>query len=189
VHAVFSKALDNYIKWCSYLPLRPVWNNTDSLTKEKKLLYVCLYYLMWGEAANVRFLPEGLCYIFHHLARELEEILRKQTAEPAESCSSNVSVSFLENVISPLYDIIAAEAANNKNGRAPHSAWRNYDDFNEFFWSLKCFHLGWPWKLDNPFFSKPSKKEKVCFLVLHNYLSLSDVSRSIFVCVFTFGDC
>jgi len=42
------------------------------------------------------------------LARELEEILRKQTAEPAESCSSNVSVSFLENVISPLYDIIAA---------------------------------------------------------------------------------
>lgn len=42
------------------------------------------------------------------LARELEEILRKQTAEPAESCSSNGSVSFLENVISPLYDIIAA---------------------------------------------------------------------------------
>ncbi|OEL22651.1 Callose synthase 9 [Dichanthelium oligosanthes] len=94
------------------------------------------------------------------LARELEEILRKQTAEPAESCRSNGTVSFLENVISPLYDIIAAEAANNKNGRAPHSAWRNYDDFNEFFWSLKCFHLGWPWKLENPFFSKPSKKKE-----------------------------
>lgn len=26
------------------------------------------------------------------------------------------------------------EAANNDNGRAPHSAWRNYDDFNEYFW-------------------------------------------------------
>ncbi|KAF8395921.1 hypothetical protein HHK36_019876 [Tetracentron sinense] len=25
------------------------------------------------------------------------------------------------------------EAANNDNGRAPHSAWRNYDDFNEYF--------------------------------------------------------
>ena len=98
MHAVFSKALDNYIKWCSYLPLRPVWNkyiffifftnlfnslfspyfgfkvlycfsrSSESLTKEKKLLYVCLYYLMWGEAANVRFLPEGLCYIFHHVS-------------------------------------------------------------------------------------------------------------------------
>ncbi|PVH33332.1 hypothetical protein PAHAL_9G629300 [Panicum hallii] len=180
VHAVFSKALDNYIKWCSYLPLRPVWNNTDPLTKEKKLLYVCLYYLMWGEAANVRFLPEGLCYIFHHLARELEEILRKQTAEPAESCP-NGSVSFLENVISPLYDIIAAEAANNRNGRAPHSAWRNYDDFNEFFWSLKCFHLGWPWKLDNPFFSKPSKKEKGMFGRGHHYGKTSFVEHRTFL--------
>lgn len=26
------------------------------------------------------------------------------------------------------------EAKNNDNGRAPHSAWRNYDDFNEYFW-------------------------------------------------------
>lgn len=30
--------------------------------------------------------------------------------------------------------ILLQEAANNKNGRAPHSEWRNYDDFNEFFW-------------------------------------------------------
>ena len=26
------------------------------------------------------------------------------------------------------------EARNNNNGRAAHSEWRNYDDFNEFFW-------------------------------------------------------
>ncbi|XP_004985950.1 callose synthase 9 [Setaria italica] len=181
VHAVFSKALDNYIKWCNYLPTRPIWNNTDSLTKEKKLLYVCLYYLMWGEAANVRFLPEGLCYIFHHLARELEEILRKQTAEPAKSCSSDGSVSFLENVISPLYDVIAAEAANNKNGRAPHSAWRNYDDFNEFFWSNKCFNLDWPWKLSNPFFSKPSRKEKGLLGRNHHYGKTSFVEHRTFL--------
>uniref|UniRef100_A0A0D9VNS3 1,3-beta-glucan synthase n=1 Tax=Leersia perrieri TaxID=77586 RepID=A0A0D9VNS3_9ORYZ len=154
VHVVFSKSLDNYIKWCNYLPLRPVWNNTESLTKEKKLLYVCLYYLIWGEAAN--------------LARELEEIMRKQTAEPAESCSSNGVVSFLDEVISPMYEIIAAEAANSNNGRAPHSAWRNYDDFNEFFWSLKCFQLGWPWKISNPFFSKPSRKEKGLMIIAFN---------------------
>ena len=28
----------------------------------------------------------------------------------------------------------AQEADNNDNGRAPHSSWRNYDDFNEYFW-------------------------------------------------------
>jgi callose synthase len=34
--------------------------------------------------------------------------MRKQTAEPAESCISNDGVSFLDQVISPLYEIIAA---------------------------------------------------------------------------------
>ncbi|GJN09286.1 hypothetical protein PR202_ga27282 [Eleusine coracana subsp. coracana] len=166
VHVVFSKSLDNYIKWCNYLPIRPVWNNIDSLTKEKKLLYVCLYYLMWGEAANVRFLPEDSFYVLIlQLARELEEVkLRKHTAEPAESCKSSDGASFLDRVISPLYETLAAETANNKNGRAAHSEWRNYDDFNEFFWSLNCFNLGWPWKLENLFFSKPSRKDKVCFI-------------------------
>ena len=26
------------------------------------------------------------------------------------------------------------EAGRNNNGKAAHSAWRNYDDFNEYFW-------------------------------------------------------
>ncbi|KAK3148556.1 hypothetical protein QOZ80_3BG0296530 [Eleusine coracana subsp. coracana] len=182
VHVVFSKSLDNYIKWCNYLPIRPMWNNIDSLTKEKKLLYVCLYYLMWGEAANVRFLPEGLCYIFHHLARELEEVeLRKHTAEPAESCKSSDGVSFLDRVISPLYETLAAETANNKNGRAAHSEWRNYDDFNEFFWSLNCFNLGWPWKLENLFFSKPSRKDKGLLDRNHHYGKTSFVEHRTFL--------
>uniref|UniRef100_A0A1D1Z005 1,3-beta-glucan synthase n=1 Tax=Anthurium amnicola TaxID=1678845 RepID=A0A1D1Z005_9ARAE len=160
VQNVFMKSLDNYIKWCNYLPLQPVWNNSSSLSKEKKLLFISLYFLIWGEAANVRFLPECLCYIFHHMVRELEEILRQQIAQPAESCTTQNGVSFLDQVISPLYAVIAAEAANNKNGRAAHSAWRNYDDFNEYFWSLHCFQLSWPWRLNLHFFSKPVSKSK-----------------------------
>ncbi|PKA45890.1 Callose synthase 9 [Apostasia shenzhenica] len=160
VHIVFCKCLDNYMKWCSYLPLRPVWNNLESGGREKKLLYICLYFLIWGEASNIRFLPECLCYIFHHMARELEEILRGQNAQPANSCRSEDGVSFLDQVISPLYDVIAAEAANNQNGQAAHSAWRNYDDFNEYFWSLQCFQLGWPWRLGSPFFLKPVRRSK-----------------------------
>lgn len=40
----------------------------EAVSKEKKLLYVSLYLLIWGEASNVRFLPECLCYIFHHVS-------------------------------------------------------------------------------------------------------------------------
>ncbi|CAA7410669.1 unnamed protein product [Spirodela intermedia] len=160
VQNVFMKALDNYNKWCIYLPLHPVWHNAPSLDREKMLLFISLYFLIWGEAANVRFLPECLCYIFHHMARELDEILRQQIAQPAKSCTSANGVSFLDQVISPLYDVIAAEARNNNNGRAAHSEWRNYDDFNEYFWSHDCFQLRWPWHLDSDFFSKPIPKSK-----------------------------
>ncbi|KAK9129040.1 hypothetical protein Syun_017837 [Stephania yunnanensis] len=94
------------------------------------------------------------------MVRELEEILRQQIAKPADSCNSPNGVSFLDQVIAPLYEIVAAEAANNDNGRAPHSAWRNYDDFNEYFWSLHCLELSWPWRRGSPFFQKPKPRSK-----------------------------
>ncbi|KAH7560447.1 hypothetical protein JRO89_XS10G0022600 [Xanthoceras sorbifolium] len=193
VHRVFLKSLDNYIKWCNYLCIQPVWSSLEGVDKEKKVLFVSLFFLIWGEASNVRFLPECLCYIFHHMAREMDEILRQQDAQPANSCLSENGVSFLDQVIMPLYEVVAAdnhqhvacnecavadcrsfcidretaipcnwslEAANNNNGRAPHSAWRNYDDFNEYFWSLHCFELSWPWRTSSSFFLKPKPSSK-----------------------------
>ncbi|KAJ3689691.1 hypothetical protein LUZ61_018855 [Rhynchospora tenuis] len=163
VRSVFLKSLDNYSKWCEYLPIRPVWSSSNDLGTERMLLYVCLYFLIWGEGGNVRFLPEGICYIFHNMAREMDEIMREQTAKHAASCivPGTSEASFLDQVISPLYGIVAAEANNNDGGRAPHSAWRNYDDFNEFFWSRHCFDgLKWPWNLSHPFFMKPGKAGK-----------------------------
>ncbi|CAJ2631143.1 unnamed protein product [Trifolium pratense] len=157
---VFHKSLENYINWCNYLCITPVWSSLEAVGKEKKLLYVSLYLLIWGEASNVRFLPECLCYIFHHMAREMDEILRQQIAQTANSCTSENGVSFLDHVIFPLYDIISAEATNNDNGKAPHSSWRNYDDFNEYFWSLHCFELSWPWRISSSFFQKPHPRSK-----------------------------
>ncbi|RID81003.1 hypothetical protein BRARA_A03621 [Brassica rapa] len=166
VSNVFLKSLDNYIKWCDYLCIQPSWRNLEAISGEKKLLYLSLYFLIWGEAANIRFLPECLCYIFHHMVREMDEILRQQVARPAESCrpvdscGSEDDVSFLDHVISPLYEVVSAEAFNNGNGRVPHSAWRNYDDFNEYFWSLQSFELGWPWRTSSSFFQKPRPRAK-----------------------------
>jgi len=37
-------------------------------TQQRKLLYMGLYLLIWGEASNVRFMPECLCYIFHNVS-------------------------------------------------------------------------------------------------------------------------
>ncbi|XP_016174291.2 callose synthase 5-like [Arachis ipaensis] len=51
---------------------------------------------------------------------------------------------FLGKVITSLYRVIDTEAKRSRNGIAPHSAWCNYDDLNEYFWSPDCFSLGWP---------------------------------------------
>lgn len=46
---------------------------------------------------------------FHiQMAREMDEILRQQIAQPAMSCNSENGVSFLGQVISPLYEVVSA---------------------------------------------------------------------------------
>ncbi|VFQ99009.1 unnamed protein product [Cuscuta campestris] len=123
VQKVFLKSLDNYIKWCNYLGILPVWSNLDVINKEKKVLFISLYFLIWGEAGNARFLPECLCYIFHH------------------------------------------ETRNNDNGRAPYSAWRNYDDFNEYFWhNIKKPCYSSTWGSTNPVY--PTSGRVRCMLAL-----------------------
>lgn len=38
-----------------------------SLDERLELLYTSLYLLIWGEAANLRFMPECLTFIFHNV--------------------------------------------------------------------------------------------------------------------------
>ena len=42
------------------------------------------------------------------MAREVDEILRQQIARPADSCKFGDNVSFLDQVILPLYEVMAA---------------------------------------------------------------------------------
>ncbi|XP_056174937.1 callose synthase 10 [Syzygium oleosum] len=161
VNEVFLKVLDNYIKWCRYLRIRPVWNSLEAITRDRKLFMVSLYFLIWGEAANVRFLPECVCYIFHNMAKELDAILDHGEANIAASCKTESgSASFLKQIICPIYETLSAEAYQNDGGRAAHSKWRNYDDFNEYFWSPTCFELSLPFRKDSSFFRKPKGRRR-----------------------------
>ncbi|RCV43392.1 hypothetical protein SETIT_9G290700v2 [Setaria italica] len=161
VTEVFCKVLDNYMKWCRYLGKRVAWTSLEAVNKNRKIILVALYFLIWGEAANVRFLPECLCYIFHNMAKELDGILDSSEAEPAKSCiTSDGSTSYLEKIITPIYETMAAEANNNNGGKAAHSDWRNYDDFNEYFWSRSCFELSWPPDEGSKFLRKPAKRKR-----------------------------
>ncbi|KAK4764816.1 hypothetical protein SAY86_025906 [Trapa natans] len=79
------------------------------------------------------------------MAREMDEILRQQVAQRANSCNSENGASFLKEVITPLYEVVAA-----------------YRGLTESFCrSLRCFELSWPWRKNYSFFQKPKPRIKL----------------------------
>ncbi|GMH11510.1 hypothetical protein Nepgr_013351 [Nepenthes gracilis] len=161
---VMKKLFKNYKKWCKFLDRKSsLWLPTiQQEVQQRKLLYMALYLLIWGEAANLRFMPECLCYIYHHMAFELYGMISgnvsPMTGENVKPAYGGEEESFLRKVVTPIYEVIAKEADRSKKGRSKHSQWRNYDDLNEYFWSVDCFRLGWPMRADADFFCLPAEQ-------------------------------
>ncbi|KAL4622238.1 hypothetical protein ACB092_06G283000 [Castanea dentata] len=142
------KILKNYTSWCNYLRVEKKNKTPRGCdTKQVDLIYIGLYLLIWGEASNVRFLPECLCFIFHNMAHEVHGVLFSSlhpvSGETYQEAARDEE-SFLRDVITPIYQVLLKEVKRNKGGKASHSGWRNYDDLNEYFWSDRCLKLGWP---------------------------------------------
>ncbi|XP_024386368.1 callose synthase 9 isoform X2 [Physcomitrium patens] len=155
INHVHLSMMSNYERWCKFIKKESMAMRAYSM--QLRLFLTALYLLIWGEAANLRFLPECLCYIFHHMADEMYDLLDEPVVKRSRTFIPGSSHSFLDKIIKPVYDIVAAEAKICAGGKAPHSAWRNYDDFNEFFWAPSCFELSWPWRLEAGFFKKPKQ--------------------------------
>ncbi|CAK7355014.1 unnamed protein product [Dovyalis caffra] len=183
VDAVMDKLFKNYKTWCKFLgkkhSLRLPQGQQE--IQQRKILYMGLYLLIWGEAANVRFMPECLCYIFHNMAYELHGLLAGNvsivTGENIKPSYGGDDEAFLRKVITPLYHVIEKEASKSKNGKASHSQWCNYDDLNEYFWSSDCFSLGWPMRDDGSFFT--STRDVVQVLLGSEGLSILNTALKI----------
>ncbi|XP_028551898.1 putative callose synthase 8 isoform X3 [Dendrobium catenatum] len=164
VDELMAKIFKNYRNWCKFLGRNcNLWlPSVKQEIQQYKILYIALYLLIWGEASNLRLMPECLCYIFHHMAYELYGVLSGavclNTGKKVVPAYGGPNESFLGNVITPIYKVINEK---NKNGVSDHSKWRNYDDLNEFFWSNNCFKLGWPLRLENDFFFTSFSSEQI----------------------------
>ncbi|PQM35115.1 callose synthase 12 [Prunus yedoensis var. nudiflora] len=95
------------------------------------------------------------------LNKILEDYIDENTGQPVMPSVSGENA-FLNSIVKPIYDTIKAEVQSSKNGTAPHSVWRNYDDINEYFWSKRCFEkLKWPVDIGSNFFVTSSKSRHV----------------------------
>jgi callose synthase len=73
VDELLAKTFENYLTWCKFLGRKSnIWlPSVKQEIQQHKLLYIALYLLIWGEASNVRLMPECLCYIFHHVSKSI----------------------------------------------------------------------------------------------------------------------
>ncbi|XP_039009301.1 LOW QUALITY PROTEIN: callose synthase 7-like [Hibiscus syriacus] len=137
----------NYESWCYYMHHSSNHKRYPPgyAVQQLQLIYIALYLLIWGEASNIRFMPECICYIFHHMASDVYKILSGKVHPLSETNQATAPDQeyFLRTVIKPIYKVLLEEAKKNNGGKASHSKWSNYDDLNEFFWSENSYMLRW----------------------------------------------
>lgn len=119
----------------SLLALEYKWRQTLQTYSQTDYIYhVGLYLLVWGEAGNVRFMPECICFIF----KCAMEYLKFNKELPVDEAKSEFF--YLETIITPLYRFIRSQQYVLKDGswvkinQKDHSQIIGYDDINLFFW-------------------------------------------------------
>ena len=132
--ALHRKLLANYILWARQIGTTPQCAAESDVSAHKTadlVLYLCI----WGEAANLRHVPEALCFLFHQMRAELWVAAAAPAARPPRPQGW-----FLSQVVAPLYALMRCEM-NRRDARGKplgHTRKCNYDDFNEYFWDPAC---------------------------------------------------
>ncbi|CCH58676.1 hypothetical protein TBLA_0A08870 [Henningerozyma blattae CBS 6284] len=105
----------------------------NEMTPLERVRQISLYLLMWGEANQVRFTSECLCFIYKCGLDYLDSPLCQQRAEPMPEGD------FLNRIITPIYKYIRNQVYEVQDGRfvkreKDHDKIVGYDDVNQLFW-------------------------------------------------------
>ncbi|OAA73747.1 1,3-beta-glucan synthase component GLS1 [Cordyceps fumosorosea ARSEF 2679] len=105
----------------------------NRMSQYDRVRQIALYLLCWGEANQVRFMPECLCFIFKCADDYLNSPACQALVEPVEEFT------FLNNVITPLYQYCRDQGYEILNGvyvrrERDHKHIIGYDDCNQLFW-------------------------------------------------------
>lgn len=110
------------------------WRNAmHNMSQYDRLRQLSLYLLCWGEAGNVRFVPECLCFIFKCADDYYRSPECQNMVDPVPEGV------YLRNIIKPLYNFMrnqGYEVVDGKHVRRErdHHQIIGYDDINQLFW-------------------------------------------------------
>ena len=105
----------------------------NSMSQYDRMRQIALYLLCWGEAAQVRFVPECLCFIFKCADDYYRSPECQTRVQPVKEGL------YLQTVIKPLYLFIRDQGYEVVDGRfvrreKDHADIIGYDDVNQLFW-------------------------------------------------------
>lgn len=105
----------------------------NRMSQHDRVRQIGLYLLCWGEANQVRFMPELLCFLFKCADDYLGSPACQNSVEPVPEYT------FLNNVITPLYQFCRDQGYEISNGvyvrrERDHNQIIGYDDCNQLFW-------------------------------------------------------
>ena len=137
----------------------------NRMSQHERVRQIALYLLCWGEANQVRFMPECLCFIFKCADDYLNSPAIQTISEPVDEFT------YLNNVITPLYQYCRDQGYEILNGvyvrrERDHKDIIGYDDCNQLFW--------YPEGLDRLVFEDKSKL--LDLPPADRYLRLKDVN-------------
>jgi 1,3-beta-glucan synthase len=104
----------------------------NRMSQTERIRQIALYLLCWGEANQVRFIPEALCFIF----KCADDWLNSPAAQNVQEVEE---FTYLNNVITPLYQYIRDQGYEIQDGKymrreKDHAQIIGYDDINQLFW-------------------------------------------------------
>ncbi|KAI9716709.1 MAG: 1,3-beta-D-glucan synthase [Chrysothrix sp. TS-e1954] len=105
----------------------------NRMSQHDRVRQIALYLLCWGEANQVRFMPETLCFIFKCADDFYHSPACQNKVEPVEEFT------YLNNVITPLYNYLRDQGYEIYEGKyvrreRDHNKIIGYDDVNQLFW-------------------------------------------------------
>ncbi|TMW59030.1 hypothetical protein Poli38472_007175 [Pythium oligandrum] len=130
------KLRSNYVEWCEFIKVKPLnyVGQPQGDLKNPFHMDIMLYLLIWGEAGNLRHMPECLCYLYHQMMGMLNRDFLGQEKQPEGW--------YLRQVVRPVWKECSNMTRKNKLGKhLEHVKVRNYDDINEYFWKKHCLNI------------------------------------------------
>lgn len=105
IHALHAKVFSNYMKWCRAMSVMPNFSKMNTSMSAppavaSRVVDLVLWFCIWGEASNLRHMPECLWFLYHKMMEEYTK------SEGFSQTRSLYAGHFLDTVVAPIYDIV-----------------------------------------------------------------------------------